>query len=728
MLTEEPGLRTGEALPSGSLFPFFQPRAVAVVGASRNPANIGFRLLDALVSTPFQGPVFPVNPRAAAVRSLRAYPSLKELPEPVDLAVIAVPRDAVPGVLDDCIQARIPAAIVISSGFAEVGPEGRELQDRLVEKARAAGIRLIGPNCLGLINTDPAFRLNASFVPLFPPAGRVAMSSDSGALGLALLASVGRLGLGVSSCVSVGNRADVSSNDLLEYWEKDPNTDLILLYLESFGNPQRFARIARHVGRRKPIVAVKAGRTRAGRRAASSHTAALAISDVAVEALFHQTGVIRAESLEELFDLAAALASQPLPAGRRVAIVSNAGGPAILCADAAEAAGLVVLELSEPTRVQLAAFLPPSASTANPVDLIASATPEQFRRAASVLLGATEVDALIAVVVPASAGLARAVLREIQAEAAGRGKPVLVSVVGDPETAFTRISHSAEGTATPCYAFPEAPARVLGKLTAYAEWRRQPPGSAPAFVDADFPAARALCQEALARAGPGWLSAEETRLLLRRLHLPVSPGGVARTAEEAAALASSLGFPVAVKLASQRLIHKTEVGGVRLNVPDEAGVRRAFADIQTRLERDGNLDAMEGVLVQPMVADGTEVLLGVTPDPVFGALVAFGLGGIHVEILGDVCFRVAPLTDRDAAEMVRSIRGYRLFQGYRGHPPADVPALEELLLRISQMVEQLPEVRELDLNPVFALPPGQGCLIVDARIRVGPTETTRGNP
>jgi acetate---CoA ligase (ADP-forming) len=706
-----------------SLSRFFRPHSVAVVGASRNPSAIGHHLLDSLLQGDFRGNIYPVNPKATRIGRLRVYPSVRELPAVADLAIIATPRDTVLGVVDDCAARGVRALVVITAGFAEVGREGSDLQQRLVEKVRGYGMRLIGPNCLGLVSTDPDVRLNATFIPYFPPPGGVAMSSDSGALGLAALAVAGRLGLGISHCVSVGNRADVSSNDLLEYWEEDPRTQVILLYLESFGNPRRFARIARRVSRKKPIIAVKAGRTPAGCRAASSHTAALAATEVAVDALFHQTGILRAETLEEMFDLAAALSSQPLPQGRRVAIVTNAGGPAILCADACEAAGLLIPELSETTRGQLRAFLPGTASLANPVDMIASATAEDFGRTISMLLRSEEVDALIAIAVTTGTCEAGAAARTIATNVesahkeSGIGKPVLACLMPD-QVGLTLTGSGKEKI--PCYAFPEAAARVLGKAAAYAERRSRPLGKTPDITGIDLPHARALCRSILTKRGSGWLSTEEARLILQAMDLPVAAGGVVSTAEEAAALARQLGFPVAVKLASQRLTHKTEIGGVHLDLPNDAAVREAFGKIQSRLARDGNLDAMEGVLVQKMISGGTEVLVGMTHDPLFGPLIAFGLGGIHVEILGDVCFRVTPLTDRDASEMVRGIRGYQLFEGYRGHPPADVAALENLLLRISRLVEEVPEINELDLNPVFALPPGQGCQIVDARIGLKP--------
>jgi acyl-CoA synthetase (NDP forming) len=699
----------------------FQPRSIAVVGASRNPAHLGHRLLQALLQGHFRGDVYPVNPCAASIAGLRCYPTVQAIPGPVDLAVVVTPPETVLSVADDCAAKKVPALLVVTAGFAEVGGGGERLQAQLLDRVRAAGMRMLGPNCLGLLNTDPETSLNVTFVNVSAPRGHAAMSSDSGALGLALLTAAARLGLGISSCVSVGNRADVSSNDLLEFWETDPDTSLILLYLESFGNPRRFSRIARRVTRRKPVVAIKAGRTRAGRRAAGSHTAALAASDQAVDALFHQTGVLRVATLEEMFDLASGLSLQPLPCGRRVGVVTNAGGPGILCADACEAGGLVLPELSSATRAEFASWLPAGASLANPIDLLASATPEQFHRSIRTLVRSGEVDALLVIHVNAEESLTEhfrnaIVAGAVESGARTTGIPVLACVMAADE-----VRSLGEGPERiPCYTYPEAAARVLGRMASYAEWRVRPEGQMPRFADLDIERARAVCREALAARAEDWLSAAETRLFLRALRFEVPPGGVAADAEEAVELARAVGFPVAVKLASRRLTHKTEVGGVHLDLKTEDDVRRAFAAIVARLAQDQRLDAMDGVLVQPMVKGGTELLVGVTQDPLFGPLIAFGLGGIHVEILGDVCFRVAPLTDRDAAEMVRGIRGFKLLEGYRGHPSADVPALEELLLRVSQLVEQIPEVVEMDLNPVIALPPGQGSRTVDARIRVAP--------
>jgi acetate---CoA ligase (ADP-forming) len=704
-----------------SLRPFFQPGCVAVVGASRNPKNIGNRILNAIVSAGFRGPVYPVNPNADVVGTLKAYRSLTELPDVPDLVVVAVPANAVGAAIDDCARRGVRAAVVISAGFAEIGAEGRKRQQNLLDKIRGYGMRMIGPNCLGLLNSDPKVRLNASFAPDFPTAGNVAFSSQSGALGLAIIKLARERKLGLASFVSVGNKADISGNDLLQYWEEEERTKVILLYLESFGNPRRFARIAKRVSRRKPIVAVKAGRTGAGQRAAGSHTAALAADDVAVDALFHQTGVIRAETLGEMFDLALTLSSQPLPRGRRVAILTNAGGLGILCADACESNGLEIHQPSVQTKRRLREFLPPAASVENPVDMIASASADDFCRAVEILLCAEETDALIILTIDVGladiGAISRGVCQAVNTarNTSGAGKPVLTCIIdGD---APANLAANA-GDQLPNFTFPESAARVLSKLVQYAEWRARPEGMILDFDDISPQEARAVCGQARDGLEASWLSGEQTRKVLSAFALPVPDGGICQNADEAAQLAGRLGFPVALKLASRTIVHKTELGGVRLNLQSEAAVREAFLQIQQRVAQDNRVAEMDGVLIQPMISDGVELMIGVTQDRLFGPLIGFGLGGIHVEILKDVCFRVTPITDRDAKEMIRSIHGYRLLGGYRSHPAADVAAIEDLLLRVARMVEEIPEIIELDLNPVIALPPGQGCWIVDARIRL----------
>jgi acetyl coenzyme A synthetase (ADP forming)-like protein len=709
---------------AASLRPMLEPQAVAVIGASRNPGSIGRRILDALVAAGFGGPVYPVNPAADEVAGLRAYRSVRDAPAGIDLGVIAVPRDGVLAVVDDCAAAGVKSLVVITAGYAEAGDDGRALEKALVERVRGYGMRMVGPNCMGLLNANPALRLNASFSPIFPAPGHVGLSSQSGALGLAILALAASRGVGLSTFVSVGNKADVSSNDLLEYWEEDEATRVILLYLESFGNPRRFARLARRIGRTKPIVAVKAGRTRGGSRAAGSHTAALAANDVAVDALFHQAGVIRADTIDEMFDIAACLEAQPLPAGRRVAIVTNAGGPGILAVDACESSGLTVPPFSAETRARLGAFLPPAASTGNPVDMVASAGPDEYRETIEVALSDKDTDALIVIFAPVDARQSAATVAAIREGIANarRGgatrKPILACVMADPGRPQPL---DAGGERIPAYVFPENAVRALAKVAAYAEWRTQPPGLLWGFDDVHPEEARGICRDAAEARGEDWLTDEEMRRVLYAYGLPVAASAVAHTADDAAALAAVLGFPVVAKLLSHRVQHKTELGGVRLNLQDGHAVRAAFTDILGRAKDAGVLDSVNGVLIQPMITGGVETMIGVAADRLFGPLIGFGLGGIHVELLGDVRFRIAPLTDHDADELLHESRGFPLLKGYRGQPPADVDALRDLLLRVSRLADEVPEIIELDLNPVIALPAGHGCRVVDARIKVGRT-------
>lgn len=712
------------AFTAASLRPLLYPRSVAVAGASRDPSSVGHRILQGLLRAGFTGAVYPVNPSAEAVASVKAYPSVEAIGEPVDLAVVAVPAAVVPEVVESCARAEVRALVVVSAGFAETGAEGRDRQEALVERVRGHGMRMVGPNCLGLLHTHPDVRMNASFAPDMPPAGSVALCSQSGALGIAIIALARQVGLGLSSFVSVGNKADVAGDDLLEYWEEDPGTDVLLFYLESFRRSRRFARIARRVGRRKPIVVVKSGRTAAGGRAAGSHTAALTGAETAVEALFQQTGIIRAATLQEMFGIARTLTEQPLPSGRRFAVVTNAGGPAILCSDALDTAGLAVEPFSRATRRQLDAFLPDAAATGNPVDMIASADPETYRRAVEVVLTADEVDGLVVIYTPVGIvdtdEVERGILEGIAAarEAGASEKPVLASVVGGEEP--IHLLDAEDGEAVPAFPFPEEIGRVAGRIADYADWREREPGAFPEFADQELALARETCRTALEERGEGWLSATEVREVLRAAGLSVAPGGVAASADEAVEIARDVGFPVAVKLASTEIVHKTELDAVKLGLDGPDAIREAFTAIETRLEEESQREAMEGVLVQPMLSGTAEVMAGMDLDPVFGPVLAFGMGGIHVEILRDVAFRVCPLTDRDAAEMVRDIRGFQLLEGYRGHPAADVSALEEALLRLSTLVEHVGEISQIDLNPIFALEPGDGYRIADARIGVAP--------
>ncbi|GIW05993.1 MAG: GNAT family N-acetyltransferase [Dehalococcoidia bacterium] len=700
---------------TASLTPLFRPRAVALVGASRQPGSIGGALFRNALAGGFSGPVFPVNPAATAVASVRAYPSVGALPDPVDLAVIAVPASAVLTVAKECLDVGVRALVVISAGFAEVGEEGRARQQELVDMCRRRGARLVGPNCLGVLVSSAGGVLNLTFAPTQPPRGPVAVASQSGALGIAILEEASRLGIGLSHFVSMGNKADVSSNDLIEWWEDDPATGLIVLYLESFGNPRRFARIARRVGRRKPIAVIKAGRSETGRRAAASHTAALAGSDIAADALFRQAGVIRCDTLDDLLGVTSLLANQPLPGGNRVGIVTNAGGLGILCADACEAAGLEVPPLSPETQAALRARLPAEAAVGNPVDIVASTGATGYADALRLVLDDPLIDAAIVLFVPPLVTRARDVERAVASVVtASNTKPVLASYVGirgraDPEP---------EGPIVPRFAFPEAAARALGKVVGYANWLRRPAGAIPEFHDLDVATARRTIEQALAEHGTGWLDPIETATILTSFGIAIPAWAVAHTAEETAAAFRQFNRPVAVKLLSRSIIHKTDVGGVRLGIQSAEDAAAAFEAIRAELVARGQEHAMEGVVVQPMETGGVECLVGVVSDPVFGPLIGFGLGGVTAELMGDVQFQLHPLTDVDADELIARSKAAKLLAGYRGAPPADTAALTDLLLRVSRLVEELPEVVELDLNPVLVRE--RGLVALDSRLRVAP--------
>ncbi|MGZ8715670.1 MAG: bifunctional acetate--CoA ligase family protein/GNAT family N-acetyltransferase [Gaiellaceae bacterium] len=685
---------------SASLRPFFAPAGVAVIGASKRRGSIGGELFRNILAADFAGAAYPVNRDGEAVAGVRAYRTIEEIPDPIDLAVICLPGGRVLDAAEEALRKGVPALCVISAGFAEMGSEGAERQEKLLALVRAHGARLVGPNCLGI--AVPALGLNATFAPRALPPGRIAFSSQSGALGLALLEKASERGLGFSAFVSIGNKADVSSNDLLEWWEEDEGTDVVLLYLESFGNPQKFARVAGRLARRKPILALKAGTSRAGARAASSHTAALAGSDAAVEALFRSAGVLRARSLEELVDVATLLSSQPLPRGRRVAVMTNAGGLGILCADACDAAGLELPELAVQTRQALAAMLPPEASLANPVDLLGSATGETYAQALPHVLRDPGIDAVIALFVPpVVAGadeVASAMRKAVERETSE--KPVLAVVVsadGMPETLREADSPLA------AFAYPESAARALGFAARRAEWLRRPTGTVPTINGIDQVTARRLVDTALAASDDVWLDAATARTLLTAYGVPLVPEQVAADAAGAVAAADALGRPVVLKTAAAG-VHKTETGGVALNLDTDDEIRAAA-------ERIGG-----SLLEQPMIGGGTELLAGIVQDPVFGPLVAFGPGGVLAELIGGAGFRIAPLTDRDADELVQGGKAGQLVRGFRGAAAADAAALVTLVHRLSRLAVDLPEVAELDLNPIIALP--TGCVAVDARIRL----------
>ena len=685
-----------------------EPTSIAVIGASRRRVSVGGTVVRNLVAAGFGGPVYPINPHAKSLAGRRAYASIADVPGTVDMAVVAV---AAPGVVDAaraCALKGVRALVVLSAGFGEAGPEGEARQAELLGVCRETGMRLVGPNCLGVLNTNPAVRMDATFAPGRPPAGRIAFASQSGAYGIAALDDTARRGLGLSSFVSMGNKADLSGNDFLRFWEEDEGTDVVLLYLESLGNPQRFGQICRRLTMSKPVIVVKSGRSAAGRRAASSHTGALLqASEATVDALFDHAGVIRVETLDQQLDVAALLAHQPLPSGNRVAIVTNAGGPAISCVDACEAAGLRVEPLAEDTRRMLAQHLPPAAAVGNPVDMLAAATSADFRRTIRTVAADPGVDGIIAIFLQALPGRgADMVLRAIRAAARRTDVPVLAALMTARPAATAEID-------VPVYATPEHAARALGHAARHATNRRHgaPDVEPPAGIDAD--GAAALVAEALGSGG-GWLDFEETMRLLRAYGVPVARAHVARSPSDAGRWAAGAGSDVAVKAIVPGLLHKRDAGAVRLGLRGAGAVTRAARDLRSSLRADGN--AVDGFVVQAMAPPGVEMLVGVVSDPQFGPVVACGAGGTAVELLGDVQVRLAPVAPIEATDMIHGLRTFPLLDGFRGAPRADVQALEDVVARISWLAANHPEIAELDLNPVIVSP--DGAVAVDARVRV----------
>jgi len=695
-LLEWVGARDHEAVVT-SLRPFFLPRSVAIIGASSREGSVGGDLFRNVLHAGFKGVVYPVNSSATPVAGVRAYSSVDEIEDTIDLAVVCTPARVVLDVVDDALRKGIRAIAVISAGFAEVGVDGQDLQEELLALVRMHGGRLLGPNILGI--SSAATNLNATIGAVEPPPGRLALSSQSGALGVALLDAARARGLGVSAFVSVGNTADVSPNDLLEWWEDDETTDLILLYLESFGNPKKFARIARRVARRKPILALKSGRSTAGRRAASSHTAALASSETATTALFHQAGVIRAETFAELLETARLIAGQPLPAGNRVAIVTNAGGLAVVCADACEAAGLTLPELTEDSQQKLRKLLAAEATVRNPIDMLGTAPGEVFAEALRIALADARVDAVIVMTIPMVSVKTERIVEAIEGVLADDKptKPIVPVFAGSPDRVFGSLSVS--------FNFPESAAHALGLAAERGQWLRRPLGVVPELDRIDFETGAAVITKALARDDDGWLHADEIERLLGAYGIPFVKQHVAVSREEALATAKEFGYPVVVKAAEAGL-HKSDKGLVALGISDDE-------ELEQTLERIG-LPA----LIQQQVDGKIELLAGVVEDTLFGPLVGLGPGGVFAELIAGTTYRIAPITTRDAEELVSSDRTDRLIAGFRGAPAADRSALIDLMLRLSKLSIDRPEIVELDLNPLFALP--EGYLPVDARIRVEP--------
>ncbi len=692
---------------------FFHPQSVAVIGASRDPEKLGYAVLANLKEGGYPGRLYPVNPKADEILGLKAYPSVLDIPDPVDLAVVVIPYRFVPAVLEQCGQKGVRAVVVISAGFREAGREGLERERELVEIARKYHLRLIGPNCLGVIDTGTP--LNATFAAGMPPAGPIAFMSQSGALGTAVLdmALAGRIGF--SKFVSLGNKADVSEIDLLEAWGDDPASRVILIYVEGLPDGQKFMQVARKVTRHKPVVAIKSGVTKSGSRAVSSHTGSLAGSEAAYKAAFRQAGVIRATSMEALFDYARAFAYQPLLKGDRIGIVTNAGGPGILATDALEHAGLEIPRLARETVGALEAHLPGAASAANPVDVLGDALADRYEHAIRLVLADPNVDGLIVIVTPQAMTEIERTAHVVGRMARETDKPVLGCFMGE-----ARIEAGIEVLrqyGVPNYPFPERAAAALAAMSAYRRERERPIFEAQP-CEVCIPPVRELFDRVRAE-GRVSIGDAEAREVLEAYGFPVPKSRLAKTSDEAIEVAEEIGYPVVLKVASPDILHKTDVGGVKLNLSTPDDVRDAFDLIVYRAGRYVPGARIWGCLVQQMVSGGREVLVGMSRDPQFGPLVAFGLGGIYVEALKDVAFRVAPFSRQEAEEMIREIRAYPLLEGIRGEPPADHEAMVDALLRVSQLVTDFPEIVELDINPLMVFDEGRGAMAIDMRLVLG---------
>jgi len=708
---------------ANSLDFFFKPRSVAVVGASTREGSVGHALFRNVLMNGYTGVVYPVNMTAKSVLGVKAYASVLDTPDEVDLAVLVVPALAVPATLAECGRKQVKGAIVISAGFKELGPTGAQLELAVRDQARTCGIRLLGPNCFGVINNSAGVRLNATFGRSVTTFGNIALVSQSGAIGVNALDYAVSEEVGLSKFASIGNKADVNECDLLAYLRDDPETDVIMLYLEDLTNPAEFMRIARETTsnptRPKPILAIKAGRTTEGAKAASSHTGALAGSDAAYDAFFAQSRILRVDTVEELFAKAVALAYQPAPKGRRVAIVTNAGGVGIMATDACVRNGLKLAELTEATRTELKKHLPSTATAANPVDVIGDADEKRYRTALELLVADANVDGLIPIWTPtlmADSTVVAGIIAEVGKKS---DKPILacVQAIMNPEQVRKQLLCDK----IPHYQFPENAARAMAAMADFSEWSRRPQGEVRNFTDVEPEKvkeilARVRSRQSLApRPSPLFVSEPEGHEILRAYGLPVPQFRLCKTADEAVSAAKEIGYPVVIKIVSPDILHKTEFGGVRVNITDDAKMKTEFAGLLDTVKSKKADADIWGVMVQQMAPKGTETIIGMKRDPSFGPLLMFGLGGILVEVLKDVTFRIAPLNDISTDSMVYGIKAVKILQGYRGEAPRDIPKIKECLQRLSQLVTDFEEIDELDMNPLLVYEEGKGALVLDAR-------------
>ena len=691
-----------------------KPKSIAVIGASTKPKTIGSEIMQRLRDYKFNGKIYPVNPKGGIIEGFQAYTSINEVPEEVDLAVIVVNAKFVLDTIDQCHQKGIKGLCIITAGFKETGKEGAELEKQLLQKVRDYGMRCVGPNCLGVLNTNDNVKMDATFAESLPVKGDIGFVSQSGALGGGILNILKDLNLGFAQFVSIGNQADINAETMLEYWENDDDVKQILLYMESIQNPQNFRKLASRITKKKPILALKAGRSAAGASAASSHTGSLAGADKAAAALLKQSGVIREFSLKNLFANAKAFSNCPIPKGNRVAIITNSGGPGIMATDAVCESGMQMAKITDETKEKLRSFLPSAASVKNPIDMIASAPIEHYKQTLETVLQDENVDMIAVIYLPflglKDIDVAQA-LMEIKAK--NPQKPI-IGVFMTTSDFFVKISNMEVNM--PFYMYAEEAAEAMTRLDQQRQWMEKPQGSIPTY-NVDKAKVETIIKNSL-KEGRAQLTTLESIDVLEAYGIRACKYGLATNEEEVAKLGNEIGYPVVMKMTSKTTSHKTDVGGVVVNIKDEAQLRNEYKALLQRLEAKGLLDGLEGVIIQEMVKGSREMVCGIATDPQYGPMMMFGLGGVFVEVMKDVTFRIAPLTDNDAMDMIKSVKAYKLLEGARGTTPAQIGQIQETLLRLSQLVNDFKFIDELDINPLLiSEKTGEG-IAVDGRIKV----------
>ncbi len=696
----------------------FWPRSIAVIGASTKKGSVGQATFANILLNGFTGIVYPVNPTVRSVLGVKAYPSVLHIPDEIDLAVIIVPAPIVPEVIEECGQKGVKGAIIISAGFKEIGESGAKLEKRVKEIASKHNLSLIGPNCFGLINTDHRVKLFATFGKAVPESGNIAFISQSGAVGVTALEYAEAEGIGLSKFISIGNKADINENDLLEYLKDDEQTKAIILYLEDLVEPRRFLKIATEVTSKigKPILAIKAGRTTEGAKAASSHTGALAGSDEAYNAFLHQCGIIRVDTVSELFDYAKAFSGQPLPKSRKVAIITNAGGMGIMATDSVIRNGLVLSHFSETTKTKLRAFLPPSANINNPLDVIGDADEKRYREALKLLLEDENVDGIICIWTPTLMAETKVVAEEISAIAPNYGKPVMGCLLSLENT--KEVIRTLWKARIPYYPFPEIAAKALADMCDFQEWIHLPETKIKVFDDVDRNQVKAIIQTAQHRRSP-FISEPEGYQILKAYKIPTLPHILVHNEDELITQSKEIGFPVVLKVVSSDILHKTEVGGVAVDIGNEQELLQKYNEMLKNIKQHKPDTKIEGFLLQKMADKGIETILGIKKDPQFGPIIMFGLGGIYVEVLKDISFRVCPILELTATHMIQEIKGYKILKGFRGKGPADIKIIEESLMRLSQLATEFPEFTEIDINPFVVYEQNKGAVAIDARFLLG---------